>query len=107
MFCLLVDWLAAGMKAMYSNMGIQKSPEEKDTWPPTIVKSYISLALMYQKNLQASEITAETTYIILCTKGDISDTLQTAHCKQINLKTFFFPHQVMRLTKFSLKAILE
>ena len=36
MFCLLVDWLAAGMKAMYSSMGTQKSPEEKDMWPPTI-----------------------------------------------------------------------
>ena len=89
MFHLLVDWLAAGMKATYSNMGIKKSPKEKDTWPPTIVKSYVNLALMYQKNLQTSKITAEATHIR--TKGNISDIPQTTHCKELTLEDIFLP----------------
>ena len=102
MFHLLVDWLAAGMKATYSSMGIQKSPEEKDTWPPTIVKSYISLALMHQKNLQTSEITTEATHIR--TKGNISDMPQIIHCKELTFEDIFLPVSTKKVNKILIEG---
>ncbi|XP_065890344.1 protein NLRC3-like isoform X2 [Dysidea avara] len=64
-------WLGEFMKGRYCNMRLKKRKEEKDPWPPVKTRSYITLALMYQKDLQTREETAQT--IFLRTRGDISD----------------------------------
>ena len=52
-------------------MRLKKLEEENDPWPPVKTKGYITLALMYQKDLQTKAETTQT--ILLRTKGDISD----------------------------------
>ena len=59
------------MKGQYCNTRLRKLKEEKDPWPPIKIKSYITLALMYHKEIQTREQTTKT--IFLCTKGNISD----------------------------------
>ena len=70
-----VDWLSEFMKGQYCNMRLKKLEEENDPWPPIKTKSYVTLALMYQKDLQSRAETAETIY--LRTKGDISEIPQS------------------------------
>ncbi|XP_065903721.1 uncharacterized protein [Dysidea avara] len=68
------------MKVHYSNMRLKKRGEENDSWPPVKTKSYITLALMYQKDLQTSEDTTRT--IFLRTKGDISNIPKKVNSQQ-------------------------
>ena len=67
----VVNWLGKFIKGRYCNMRLKKWTEESDPWPPVKTKSYVTLALMYQKDLQTREKTVQT--IFLRTKGDISD----------------------------------
>ena len=64
-----VDWLSDHMKGRYYNMRLNKYTEERDPWPPIKTKSYVSLALVYQKELQTKQETTATIY--LRTRGDI------------------------------------
>ena len=50
-------------------MRLKKYKEEKDPWPPIKTKSYVTLAIVHQKELQTRQET--TTTIYLRTKGDI------------------------------------
>ena len=50
-------------------MRLKKYEEEKDPWPPIKTKSYVTLAMVHQKELQTRQETATTIY--LRTKGDI------------------------------------
>ena len=50
-------------------MRLKKYKEEKDPWPPIKTKSYVTLAILHQKELQTRQET--TTTIYLRTKGDI------------------------------------
>ena len=50
-------------------MRLKKYKEEKDPWPPIKIKSYVTLAIVHQKELQTRQET--TTTIYLRTKGDI------------------------------------
>ena len=52
-------------------MRLKKLEEENDPWPPIKTNCYITLALMYQKDLQTRAETAEAIY--LRAKGEISD----------------------------------
>ena len=65
----VVDWLSGHMKGRYRNMRLRKYEEEKDPWPPIKTKSYVTLALVHQKELQTRQETTATIY--LRTKGDI------------------------------------
>ena len=68
--CLLaVDWLSSHMKGRYRSMRLKKCIEEKDPWPPIKTKSYVTLAIVHQKELQTRQETTATIY--LRTKGDI------------------------------------
>ena len=64
-----MDWLSDHMKGRYSNKGLKKYKEEKDPWPPIKTTSYVTLAIVHQKELQTRQET--TTTIYLRTKGDI------------------------------------
>ena len=64
-----VDWLSDHMKGRYCSMRLKKYKEEKDPWPPIKTKSYVTLAIVHQKELQTRQKT--TTSIYLRTKGDI------------------------------------
>ena len=64
-----VDWLSGHMKGRYCSMRLKKYKEEKDPWPPINSKSYVTLALVHQKELQTRRETMATIY--LRTKGDI------------------------------------
>ena len=64
-----VDWLSGHMKGRYCNMKLKKYKEEKDPWPPIKTKSYVTLAIVHQKELQTRQETKTTIY--LRTKGDI------------------------------------
>ena len=64
-----VDWLSGHMKGTYCSMRLKKYKEEKDPWPPIKTKSYVTLAIVHQKELQTRQET--TTTIYLRTKGDI------------------------------------
>ena len=66
-----VDWLSDGMKGRYRNMRLKKYKEEKDPWPPIKTKSYVTLAIVHQKELQTRQETMATIY--LRTKGDIHE----------------------------------
>jgi len=66
----VVDWLGEFMKGQYCHMRLKKLEEENDPWPPIKTKSYVTLALMFQKDLQTKAETTEMIY--LRTKGDIS-----------------------------------
>ena len=64
-----MDWLSGHMKGRYHSMRLKKCKEENDPWPPIKTKSYVTLAIVHQKELQTrQEITAT---IHLRTKGDI------------------------------------
>ena len=64
-----VDWLSGHMKGRYCSMRLKKYEEEKDPWPPIKTKSYVTLAIVHQKELQTRQETTATIY--LRTKGDI------------------------------------
>ena len=76
-----VDWLSDHMKGRYCNMRLRKYKEEKDSWPPIKTKSYVTLALVHQKEIQTRQQTTATIY--LRTKGDIYNIPQN-----INMKKF-------------------
>ena len=57
------------MKGKYRSMRLKKYKEEKDSWPPIKTKSYVTLAIVHQKELQTRQETTATIY--LRTKGDI------------------------------------
>ena len=57
------------MKGRYCSMRLKKYEEEKDPWPPIKTKSYVTLAIVHQKELQTRQETTATIY--LRTKGDI------------------------------------
>ena len=63
------------MKETYCSMRLNKHVEESDPWPPIKTKSYVTLALAYQKELQTTQETTATIY--LRTKGDIDKIPQT------------------------------
>ena len=69
------------MKGRYRSMRLKKYQEEKDPWPPIKSKSYITLALVHQKELQTRQET--TTTIYLRTKGDIQKIPQTTGAKKL------------------------
>ena len=64
-----MDWLSGHMKGRYCSMRLKKYEEEKDPWPPIKTKSYVTLAIVHQKELQTKQETTATIY--LRTKGDI------------------------------------
>ena len=59
------------MKGRYCGMRLKKYKEEKDSWPPIKTKSYVTLAIVHQKELQTRKET--TAKIYLRTKGDIHE----------------------------------
>ena len=76
-----LDWLSDHMKGRYCSMRLRKYKEEKDPWPPIKTKSYISLALLHQKELQTKQQTTAT--ICLRTKGDICSIPQKFNAKKL------------------------
>ena len=76
-----VDWLSGHMKGRYCSMRLRKYEEEKDIWPPIKIKSYVTLALVHQKELQTRQETTETIY--LRTKGDIHKIPQKIDAKKL------------------------
>ena len=64
-----MHWLSGHMKGRYCSMRLKKYEEEKDPWPPIKTKSYVTLAIVHQKELQTRQETTATIY--LRTKGDI------------------------------------
>ena len=87
----VVDWLGDFMKGQYCNMRLKKLKEEKDPWPPVKTKCYITLALMYQKDLQTRDETTKT--IFLRTKGDISDIPEKINSQMLTDITQIFSSQ--------------
>ncbi|XP_065901203.1 protein NLRC5-like [Dysidea avara] len=87
----VVDWLSEFMKGQYYNMKLKKRKEENDPWPPVKTKGYITLALMYQKDLQTRTETTET--IFLRTKGDISDIPKKLNSQKLTEITQIFSSQ--------------
>ena len=59
------------MKGRYRSIRLRKYKEEKDPWPPIKTKSYVTLAIVHQKELQTKQETTATIY--LRTKGDIHE----------------------------------
>ena len=83
-----MDWLSGHMKGRYCSMRLRKYKEEKDPWPPIKTKSYVTLALVHQKELQTRQ---ETTAIIyLRTKGDIHKIPHTIDAKRLTDITQIF-----------------
>ena len=83
-----MDWLSGHMKGRYCSMRLRKYKEEKDPWPPIKTKSYVTLALVHQKELQTrQEITA---IIYLRTKGDIHKIPHTIDAKRLTDITQIF-----------------
>ena len=76
-----VDWLSGHMKGRYSKMRLRKCKEEKDPWPPMKTKSYVTLALVHQKELQTRQETTAT--INLLTKGHIHKIPHTIDAKKL------------------------
>ena len=66
-----VDWLSGYVKGRYRSIRLKKYKEEKDSWPPIKTKSYVTLAIVHQKELQTRQETKSTIY--LRTKGDIHE----------------------------------
>ena len=62
-------------------MRLRKYKEEKDPWPPIKTKSYVTLALVNQKELQTREETTATIY--LRTKGHIDKIPQKIDAKKL------------------------
>ena len=69
-------------------MRLRKLKEEKDPWPPIKTKSYVTLALVYQKELQTRQETTATIY--LRTKGEIHKIPQTIDSKKLTDITQIF-----------------
>ena len=84
----VVDWLSGHMKGRYRNMRLRKYEEEKDPWPPIKTKSYVTLALVHQKELQTRQETTATIY--LRTKGDIHKIPQKIDVKKLTDITQIF-----------------
>ena len=76
-----VDWLSGHMKGRYCSMRLKKYKEEKDPWPPIKTKSYVTLALVHQKELQTRQETTATIY--LRTKGHIHKIPYTIDAKKL------------------------
>ena len=91
-YCVFVDnvveWLSGYMKGRYRNMRLRKYEEEKDSWPPIKTKSYVTLALVHQKELQTRQETTATIY--LRTKGDINKIPHTIDVKKLTDITQIF-----------------
>ncbi|XP_065902119.1 protein NLRC3-like isoform X2 [Dysidea avara] len=79
------------MKGKYCNMKHKKLKEEKDPWPPVKIKSYITLALMYQKDIQTKKKMTEIIY--LRTKGKISSIPEKIGCQLLMDITQIFSPQ--------------
>ena len=84
----VVDWLSGHMKGRYCSMRLRKYKEEKDPWPPIKTKSYVTLALVHQKELQTRQETTATIY--LRTKGDIHKIPHTIDAKNLTDITQIF-----------------
>ena len=84
----VVDWLSGHIKGRYRNMRLRKYEEEKDPWPPIKTKSYVTLALVHQKELQTRQETTATIY--LRTKGDIHKIPHTIDTKKLTDITQIF-----------------
>ena len=80
-YITVVDWLGDSTKNHYRAMRLKKQRKEKDPWPPFIAKSYVTLALIYQKDLQSDRETVKAIY--LRTKGDISDIPKMLGCQRL------------------------
>ena len=76
-----VDWLSDHMKGRYCSMRLRKYKEEKDSWPPIKTKSYVTLAIVHQKEIQTRQQTTATIY--LRTKGDIYNIPQKINIKKL------------------------
>ena len=72
-------------------MRLKKQQEENNPWPPVKTKGYITLALMYQKDLQTKTKTTQT--ILLRTKGDISDIPEKINSQKLTDITQIFSSQ--------------
>ena len=83
-----VDWLSDHVKGRYCSMRLKKYEEEKDPWPPIKTKSYVTLALVYQRELQTRQETTATIY--LRTKGDIHKIPCTIDAKKLTDITQIF-----------------
>ena len=71
-------------------MRLRKCQEEKDPWPPIKTKSYVTLALVHQKELQTRQETTATIY--LRTKGYIHKIPQAIDAKRLtDIKQIFDP----------------
>ena len=86
-----VNWMGEFMKEKYCSCRLKKLEQENDPWPPVKIKSYVTLALMYQKDLQTHKATTQT--IHLRTKGDILNIPRTVNSQKITDLTqiFSFP----------------
>ena len=83
-----VDWLSGHMKGRYCSMRLRKCEQEKDPWPPIKTKSYVTLALVHQKELQTRQETTATIY--LRTKGHIHKIPYTIDAKKVTDITQIF-----------------
>ena len=83
-----VDWLSGHMKGRYCSMRLKKYKEEKDPWPPIKTKSYVTLAIVHQKELQTKQETTATIY--LRTKGDIHEIPHTIGTEKLTDITQIF-----------------
>ena len=83
-----MDWLSGHMKGRYCSMRLKKYEEEKDPWPPIKTKSYVTLAMVHQKELQTRQETTEIIY--LRTKGDLHKILHTIGTKKLTDITQIF-----------------
>ena len=69
-------------------MRLKKYKEERDSWPPIKTTSYVSLALVHQKELQTRQETTST--ICLRIKGDIHKIPHTIDAKKLTDITKIF-----------------
>ena len=69
-------------------MRLKKYKEEKDPWPPIKTKSYVTLAIVHQKELQTRQETTATIY--LRTKGDIHEIPHTIGTEKLTDITQMF-----------------
>ena len=76
------------MKGRYRSMRLKKYKEEKDPWPPIKTKSYVTLAIVHQKELQTRHETTATIY--LRTKGDIHEIPHTIGTEKLTDITQIF-----------------
>ena len=83
-----MDWLSGHMKGRYRSMRLKKYKEEKDPWPPIKTKSYVTLAIVHQKELQTRQETTATIY--LRTKGDIHEIPHTIGTEKLTDITQIF-----------------